>query len=240
MKKIFVLFIMILTTLLISCDYVPRMKLSELYEWDDNLDISQIEKVSWEVVPCCFMPGHLLPIEYSNDINDIQAVLDLLNEKVVSSEDIEDREQMEDATKTGHYSIFLKTGEKYEIIISMGMIMIEEDGEYEIYYFEGSTKKFENPYLSANKIQLHGSEDYIVYTNTEEPVELGTFENLDKYEFRILENQDLENNAKIYIEGSLGIYWYIISEKVFYYKNNFYEVVGENDFSEILALYEEK
>ena len=26
----------------------------------------------------------------------------------------------------------------------------------------------------------------------------------------------------------------------FYYKNNFYEVVGENDFSEILALYEEK
>ena len=38
---------MILTTLLISCDYVPRMKLSELYEWDDNLDISQIEKGSY-------------------------------------------------------------------------------------------------------------------------------------------------------------------------------------------------
>lgn len=190
------------------------------------LSVEEIVEVRYEQSAIGVAPGGFYNISYSNNIEDKNNILSLLDMLVYEDES-------EDWHVPGggyvYYSII--TSEKsYDIIITNGYISVNKKH----YKFEGTYPLLEHPNLEAYAFITY-LDTYEAYTM--DGIKIGNFEGLDEIEFIEYPYETIPENENIgYIETEFGRL-YIISEDIFYIKDGneytFFLVIGEKNFSDI-------
>lgn len=192
-----------------------------------DLSINDIDEVRYEHGYIGVAPGRLTNISYSNDMEDKNMLLSLLDMPVY--EDITNNWQVPGGGYS-LYSIFTTSNERYDVEITNDYISINKKH----YRFIGEYVSFEFPSMVVHS--------FITYLDTFEAytldnTKIGDFDGLSDYEF-IEYPYDVipENENAGYIETEFGRL-YIHSDNIFYIKENnvntYYLIVGDKDFSNI-------
>ena len=188
-----------------------------------TLSISDVTKVRYEKGYNGVSPGKLTNISYSNDIEDKNMVLGLLEISVY--EDVTNNWQI-DGGSYKLYSIFT-ANQRYDIKISNGYISINQKhyrflGEYGSFEYPSSQAHSFITYLdTATVYRLDWTYSDLVYA--EKICEINNIGNLEFVEC----DWSSENKASHEIVTEFGSL-YIYDADIFYYDDTYYKITNEN------------
>lgn len=196
----------------------------ELFYWKELLNIDNVTKVRVETGAIGVAPGSLVDIEYSEDETDIAILLDLLNQKLVKTND-----PKIDGGSYVKYTYYVENCE-YELRITNQFVLYTSLSTYQYFSFED--KDYRLPKLSQPYLQCHSflaSEiDSEVYDNNHFLV--GKYAYLPYLEFIEEDSEFMNVQASYYIEAGFGNV-YVKTPKIFVYNDKQYKIMNEYEFN---------